>query len=423
MTPTADFLPTEPLSVSAALELARAVLMELSLSIIGEVSEISDKPGYKAVYFTLSDESSALPCVIWRNNFERLDMELKQGQLVEVSGRFSLYTAKGRMNFEVRSLRPLGEGELRVRVAALARQLAAEGLMAAERKRPLPLYPLRIGLVTSPRGKAVHDVLRTLRRRWPLAEVLLAGVAVEGETAPAQMIEALSVVQAAQPEVILLVRGGGSYEDLMPFNDEALARAVAACAVPVVSGIGHEPDTSIVDLVADFRASTPTAAAEAVSPDRDELQSWLAGSRQRLAAGLQQLLWRQQERVRNLAAQPLFRNAEYLLRPYQLQLEQHEQRLSQQGENILLRYSGNLQQLAGQLEALSPLAILARGYTLASDQQGRLIRRAAATHPDQRLRLQFQDGRLECLVERVELAALAPTSNASTPGKDHDEYN
>jgi len=176
------------------------------------------------------------------------------------------------LQFVVRQLEPAGEGRLRMQVAELARRLEAEGLMSPERKRRIPSHPSRIAVVTSPRGKAVHDVLRTLRRRYPLAEVLVAGVAVEGDGAPSEIVEGLRVAAAAQPDVVLLVRGGGSYEDLMPFNAESVARAVVASPVPVVTGIGHEPDTSIADMVADLRASTPTAAAESVAPSVEELE-------------------------------------------------------------------------------------------------------------------------------------------------------
>ena len=392
---------TEPLSVTAALELAKGVLETISLTIIGEVSELSDKAGYRAVYFTLSDESSALPCVIWRNVYDRQDYQLRQGMLVRVTGRFSLYAAKGRMNFDVRTIQPVGEGELRLRVAALARKLSDEGLMAPSRKLPIPEYPQRIGLVTSPRGKAVHDVLRTLRRRWPLAEILLAGVPVEGESAPQHLLDGLATVAQSAPDVILLVRGGGSYEDLMPFNDERLARAIAASPIPVVTGIGHEPDNSIADMVADFRASTPTAAAERVSPDRDELAAWLANGRRRIDADLQGYIDRLQDRLSRQATHPLFSDPAYLLRQRWLAVEHSQQRLTLAADGLARPFAEQVRYLAAQLDALSPLRILARGYSLASDPAGRLIRQTADVAIGDAISLRLTDGSLDCQVNGI----------------------
>ena len=177
----------EALSVSAAVGLAKTALEDVVVRLVGEVSELSAKAGYKAVYFTVKDRSAALPCMMWNNRYQASGVELRVGALVELTGRFTLYAAKGRMNFDVFGVALAGEGRLRMQVAELARRLEAEGLMAPERKRALPRYPRAIGLVTSPRGAAVHDVLRTLRRRYPMARVLLAGVPVEGAQAPAQL--------------------------------------------------------------------------------------------------------------------------------------------------------------------------------------------------------------------------------------------
>lgn len=265
------------LSVSAAMGLAKNALEEVVVRLVGEVSEVNDKPGYKAVYFTVKDEKASLPCMMWMNRYQASGVALSVGALVELTGRFSLYAAKGRMNFDVFSVSLAGEGQLRLQVANLARELEAMGLMDPARKRPLPAYPETIGLVTSPRGAAVHDVLRTLRRRYPLARILFAGVPVEGPGAADGLVDGLAKVVFAGAEVVLLVRGGGSFEDLMPFNDRRLARTIAACPVPVVTGIGHEPDTSIADMVADVRASTPTAAAEAVAPAQSEIAARLQG--------------------------------------------------------------------------------------------------------------------------------------------------
>ncbi|MDR3037106.1 MAG: exodeoxyribonuclease VII large subunit [Coriobacteriales bacterium] len=429
---------TQQLSVSQALALAKDSLEQISATIVGEVSELSDKPGYKAVYFTLTDEAAALSCLMWRNNYQRTGVELRQGMLVEVSGVFSVYAAKGRMNFDVKALRLAGEGELRLKVAALARKLEAQGLMDPLRKRPLPLFPAKVALVTSPRGKAVHDVLRTLRRRYPLAEVLIAGVPVEGNGAAASIIEGLAVAQTSGAEVILLVRGGGSYEDLMPFNDEALAQAIAASTLPVVTGIGHEPDNSIADMVADFRASTPTAAAERIVPNHEELASTLKHRESSLKRSLAMMLAQARATLAWLCSRTLFTSPSVLLRDYELALDGSAERLQQSlphkllrdsqlvdtmrarlvllGSNLLRSPTAAFELNAARLDGLSPLAVLARGYSIAYDGRGHVIDSVDAVDLHQQLRVRLTDGSLICAVEEKCHQNLAPRQKEEQHG-------
>lgn len=374
------------LTVTEAMVSAKQALETVRLRVVGEVSEFNDKPGYRAAYFTVSDGDAAMPCLMWREAYEASGVELRCGTLVEMVGGFSAYVPKGRLQFVVRSLALAGEGDLRLKVAALARKLELEGLMRSDRKRPLPTYPARIAVVTSPRGKAVHDVLRTLKRRYPIAEVLVAGVPVEGDAAPAAIVEGLQIASASSPDVILLVRGGGSYEDLMPFNAEEVARAVVGSRVPVVTGIGHEPDNSIADMVADLRASTPTAAAEAVSPSNVELSAVLARERRGLAAALQQTVRIAADRVARLAERPVLRepNALFLAAaqtvdgmgarlkralPERLARDAQEfgfrrERLKRVGLQLIERPRSSLSIAAARLEDLSPLGILSRGYSV-----------------------------------------------------------
>lgn len=332
------------LTVSGAMALAKGALQSVTVRLIGEVSEVSDKPGYKAVYFTVKDERASLPCMMWNNRYRASGVRLAVGQLVELSGRFSLYEAKGRMNFDVSDVALAGEGNLRMQVANLARKLQAEGLTAPERKRPLPKYPQVIGVVTSPRGDAVHDVLRTLRRRWPLARVVLAGVPVEGAAAPAALCEGLRCVVSAGAQVVLLVRGGGSFEDMLPFSDESVARMVAACPVPIVTGIGHEPDTCIADMVADVRASTPTQAAQFASPSPEELRALFDSSAKGMAAGLSRTVSATQLKLAAVAHRPLFTDPQALLADCALGIDQAWDRLARvlprltEGPAAALRY-------------------------------------------------------------------------------------
>ncbi len=441
----------EPFTVSEALAVAKGALEGVRLRVVGEVSEVSDKRGYKAVYFTVKDGEAALPCMMWLNRYRACGVQLATGMLVELAGRFTLYAAKGRMNFDVTGVSLVGEGVLRMQMAQLARKLQAEGLMDPARKRPLPPFPERVGLVTSPRGAAVHDVLRTLRERFPLARVLFAGVPVEGVGAARGIAGGLQCVVDAGVDVVLLVRGGGSYEDLVPFNDEGLARTIAACPVPVVTGIGHEPDTTLADLVADERALTPTFAALAASPDAAALAGALQQRAKALHAGVSRGIERGQARVRRVADRPVFGDArllfasearsldyaaERLARALPLTVERGHVRLAalqgrlaralplasareqarldalrhrarRAGEALVPRFGQSLGAAAARLHDLSPLAVLGRGYAIARDAEGAVVKSVAQAPAGSRVDVAVADGELAC---RVEAARTVHTS-------------
>ncbi len=413
----------EALTVSELLALARRALEPLAVRVVGEVTELTDRPGYKAVYFTLADDEAVLPCLMWRDAFERADCPLRCGMLVQAEGSMTVYAAKGRMQFQVRLLSPAGEGLLRMQVAQLARRLQAEGLMDPARKRPLPAFPERIGLVTSPRGKAVHDVVRTLRRRFPAAELVFAGVAVEGADASEQIVAGLLAVGSAGVDVIVLARGGGSYEDLMPFNSEAVARAVAAAPAPVVTGIGHEPDTTIADMVADVRASTPTAAAETVSPACVEVEARLEALARAMGRALlheitalgHRLTLAERSAVLTDArgwlavrAQATDLAADALARAGADALAQAKARLGTDREHLLAVGSAaasvatsRVQTSAAALEALSPLAVLERGYAVVYREDGSVARDAAQLIPSELVQARLYQGTASCRVEEV----------------------
>lgn len=342
------------LTVSKALALAKKKLEGIRITVEGEISEFSDKPGYKAVYFTLVDEDGALPCLMWKSDFAKNPLQLRRGMLVQVSGSFTLYAAKGRMNFVARTMKLAGEGDLRMKVAELARKLEAEGLMDPARKRHIPRMAMKVAVVTSPRGKAVHDVLRTLRRRSPQVEVYVVGVPVEGEQAPTAIVNGLEVADASDCDVILLVRGGGSYEDLMPFNDERVARAVVACRHPVITGIGHEPDNSIADMVGDLRCSTPTAAAEASALEIRLLSESLGRAEQRMEAAVVQRISGGRERLAALASRPVFTDPNYLLASLSMQLDACADRLAQAIPNALAGNRHALEQAQLRLTTALP---------------------------------------------------------------------
>lgn len=342
------------LSVSAAVGLAKGALESVVVRLVGEVSEVNDKPGYKAVYFTVKDEKASLPCMMWMNRYQAAGVQLAVGALVEMTGRFSLYAAKGRMNFDVFTVTLAGEGQLRLQVANLARELEAMGLMAADRKRPLPEYPRLVGIVTSPRGSVIHDMLRTLRRRYPLAKVLFAGVPVDGPGAADAMVDGLAKVVFAGAEVVLLGRGGGSFEDLMPFNDRRLARTIAACPVPVVTGIGHETDTTIADMVSDVRASTPTAAAEAVAPTAEETSARINALAGALNRAEERRLEGAARAVERIAALPPFREPARLFDAEALALDDLSGRLSRSLPTMLRENDHKLALLSSGIARMLP---------------------------------------------------------------------
>lgn len=446
----ADGAPADSsaLSVSAAMGLAKGALESVTVNIVGEVSEVSVKPGYKAAYFTIKDKSASLPCMMWNNRYKASGVSLQLGQLVQITGRFTLYAAKGRMNFDVFALSLAGEGNLRLQVANLAKKLQAEGLTDQARKLPVPQFPQSIGLVTSPRGAAVHDVLRTLRRRFPLAQVRLAGVPVEGPGAPAAIIEGIKCVYDAGVDVILVVRGGGSFEDLMPFNDERLARTIAKCPVPVVTGIGHEPDTSIADMVADLRASTPTAAAEAVSPAPEVLRGFVDSCAQELSSALTRRVAQAQNKLAAIESRPLFCDEMYLTgqatqaidaklerltRAIPLGLNRDAQalaraeermaaalpkstqaarddvariegRLARNGAVLTTRFENAFSLSAARLEDLSPLKTLSRGFAIARDGEGRIVKDASRMQVGDALDVTLSNGTLSCEVKNVSVS-------------------
>lgn len=417
-------------TVTQAMNAAKRGLEKIRLTVIGEVSEFNDKPGYKAAYFTVHDDDCSMPCLMWRDRYNASGVTLQAGMLVELTGNFSCYPAKGRLQFSVASMQLAGEGKLRMQVAQLARKLEAEGLMDAGRKRRVPPLPQRIAVVTSPRGKAVHDVIRTLRRRYPLGELLICGVPVEGQDAPARIIQGLEAAWSASPapDVILLVRGGGSYEDLMPFNDESLARAVAASPIPVVTGIGHEPDNSICDMVSDRRCSTPTAAAEAIALSTEELSNKLANAQDALRRSVETYMQAQQAQLDRLLDRPLWHDAHYLTGSYFQTLDAMEERLLRAipdalradahalellkgkllnlGPHLCDGFGRDIALCAAKLDALSPLKTLSRGYSITYAVDGHsVVDSVQHVNDGDHIQVQVQDGRLACTVDAVEREA------------------
>lgn len=376
-------------------------------------------------YFSIKDETGQIRCAMFRRAASGLDFMPRDGDQVEVRGRLGVYEARGDLQLIVENLQRAGQGALFEQFLRLKARLEAEGLFDAARKRPLPSMPRAIGLVTSPGAAALHDVVTALQRRVPHIPVMLSPAAVQGAGAPAELTQALGALYrlAGGPDavdVILLVRGGGSIEDLWAFNDEQLARTLAASPVPVVCGVGHETDFTIADFVADLRAPTPTAAAELVAPPREVWLGALALMQDRLAGACQRALDTRSQRL-DFTAGRLGRPSSRLARQ-QLELSRHAQalrhgvlsrlersqaewvrsadRLAQAGQRRLQRERERLDLAALSLQALDPRAVLQRGYAWLTDAQGRAVTRAHALQAGQAVQATLVDGTVDLTVAR-----------------------
>ncbi len=368
----------------------------------GETSNVQRVPG-GLLFFTLKDASAQVSCVIFREEAEALAFDLEAGMDVLASGDIDLFTRKGEVQLVVRALTPAGVGAFWVAFQRTRKKLEGEGLFNATRKRPLPRLPRRIGVVTSVSGAVLHDIVTILRRRFPLAEVVVASAVVQGPDAPASVRRALIDV-APSVDVVILARGGGSIEDLWAFNDEALARAIVACPVPVVSAVGHETDVTIADFAADVRAPTPSAAAELVSPDGDELASHLGRILERLDRGMHDAI---REGVSRLAAMAVRLSLKGLRRD----VEVNRGRFISVGRSLaraiqreFLREGERLEALARRLDVLSPLATLRRGYAIVHQENGSVLAWARESAPGDAIIVRLHDGRLHARIHRTEVA-------------------
>lgn len=379
--------------------------------ILGEVSNLS-RPTSGHIYFTIKDSRSALRCVIWRNSASRLTITLREGQAVEVHGSIGVYETAGQYQLYVDLIRPAGEGALYQQFMQLKARLEAEGLFDAARKRPIPTWPKLIGIVTSPTGAALQDVLNILRRRFPIAEVVLAPTAVQGEDAPAGIIAALqSLNKYVHPDVILVVRGGGSIEDLWAFNDERVARAIAASIAPVISGVGHETDFTIADFVSDLRAPTPTAAAELATPSRQELLAAIDNQNNRMKQAIAERLFNfrmrfQRENNRLLARSP-FRQ----IRSLRQRIDELNRQIENQFDHLLQMRRLRLHGLTKNLQSLNPLGVLQRGYAILSRPDGEVIKSVHQVETDTFLNARLQDGVLPILARPKIIKGMSNAGN------------
>jgi len=372
--------------------------------VAGEVSNLT-RASSGHVYLSLKDDAALLRGVIWRTTASSLAIEPADGMAVVCHGRIEVYPPRGSYQLTIDRLHALGTGTLEAQLRKLHASLAAEGLFAPERKRPIPAFPNRIAVVTSPTGAAIADFLQTLRGRWRGSAVIVVPSRVQGAGAAEELAGALAAAARIVPavDVIALVRGGGSLEDLWSFNEEVLVRAVAATPVPVVVGVGHEIDVTLADLAADLRALTPTDAAVKVSPDGEQVAAAVTGLGLRLAGGLARQLEAARERVVQLARARIFADPERLVRDRRELVTGQALRLRRLAGLAMARAEERMAAAAGRLEAASPLQLLARGWSLTwpEDDQRRSLRSITGLTAGTRLVTQLADGRIWSTVERT----------------------
>lgn len=370
------------------------------LYVAGEVSNLS-RPASGHLYFTVKDSESQLSCVMWRSQVARLANVPRDGARVIVHGYVTIYEVRGSYQLYADMIQTEGVGLLAAQFEELKARLSAEGLFDPAHKQPLPVLPQRIGLVTSPSGAVLHDILSVLSRRYPLARLVLAPAAVQGSDAPPQIIASLAALQAlGDIDVIILARGGGSLEDLWPFNDEELARAIYASTVPVISAVGHEVDFTIADFVADVRAPTPSAAAELVAPDCADLAEHVRTLQRRMLelAGSQVASSRAQLTAEQRALQRL--SPALLLNQQRQRVDDLWQRASVRMGHDLQLQRVRLQAAAVQLDALSPLAVLQRGFAIVWRRGGRAaVTSVQDVRAGDALDIQVSDGRFGAIAD------------------------
>ena len=368
----------------------------------GQVAQISRRPGAATVFITLRDPSADLSLTVTTNR-DVLDAgapELAEGARVVLHAKPEFYAARGTLSLRADEIRQVGLGELLARLEKLKKLLAAEGLFDRSRKRRPPFLPGRIGLITGRASAAERDVLTNARRRWPAVEFRTVNVAVQGPTAVPQIVDALKVLDAdTSVDVIILARGGGGVEDLLPFSDEALCRAVFACRTPVVSAIGHETDAPLVDYVADVRASTPTDAAKRVVPDLAEELRLIALARQRLHRAVSNLVERETHRIDGLRSRPVLARPELMLDQRAADVTALRQRAERCLDHRLGTAAGELRHTVARLRALSPAATLERGYAIVQRADGRVVRAAAQVAKGDPLRVRLAEGELGATVD------------------------
>lgn len=410
-----DIRETKPTRVISVTQLNRYVksLLEgdphlLGVYVSGEISNFTNHVRSGHFYLTLKDEGAVVKAVMFRAFAAKVPFTPENGMKVIVKARVSLYDKDGSYQIYIEEMQPDGIGALQVAYEQLKAKLAEEGLFDERRNRPLPPYPALVGVITSPTGAAVRDILNILGRRYPQAAVLFAPVLVQGEGAPPQLVDALSRFAALKrsgsryaPDVLIIGRGGGSIEELWAFNDERVARAVAASPIPVISAVGHETDFTICDFAADLRAPTPSAAAELAVPDTRQLLSRLVQLQARLVRGADTRVRQESRRLGNLAERRCLKTPLFYVEERSMRLDYASRAFARAAGLCVAKAERRLAGAAGKLDALSPLKVINRGYAIPVVPGGAVLRSAKAVKPGDPVTLRLADGQVDCEVKTV----------------------
>lgn len=399
-----DATANEAMSVSELTGHIKAVIEETfpPVWVAGEISDLS-RPRSGHVYLTLKDDDAQIRGIIWRSTASRLNIDLKDGQAVLCFGELEVYAARGSYQIVIRKIRQQGVGALQLAFQKLQAKLNAEGLFSAERKRPLPRFPRRVAVITSPSGAAVRDFLKAAEHRWHGVEIMVVPALVQGEGAAASIVAAIRSAHrlVPRPDVLILTRGGGSLEDLWCFNEERVVRAVAASKIPTVSAVGHEVDVTLCDLAADLRALTPTDGATKILPDRRLVDQAAIELRQRLDRSIRQSIERRRARLVAIGERTVLRKPHELIHLRSRRLDELDGRARRA---MLGRFDlgrARVATAAASLSALSPLNVLARGYSVTMDSRGNAIRSSDVIEVGQTVRTRLESGTLESTVKQV----------------------
>ncbi len=337
--------------------------------------EISNWKSYNSgFFFDLVDEKkSVIPCILWSDNYLYLPFEPKNGDEVIALGSVSVYVGRGRYNFTVKTLEKFGQGAALLALEALKKKLQAEGLFDISHKKPIPEFPKSIGLIVGDKSAAEADLIKNISRRWPLCEILVFPSLVQGKDAPKELLKALRRAETTEIDILIIARGGGSNEDLSAFNDEALTRELYACTIPCISAVGHEIDTTLIDYVSDLRVSTPTGAAEAATPDQQEIRAVLLGAEDSLNTAMKNLLSKKRDQLNSLSARPFFKNPSSNYAKAKEEVQQLSKRLEMSLGHLVEMSSNQVRSLSSRLEALNPRNVISRGYSMTTDERGNIV--------------------------------------------------
>ena len=374
----------------------------MNLSVRGELSNYKVYPSGHH-YFTLKDQDSSLRCVMFRSSAQKLRFRPENGLKVVISGSLKVYPRDGNYQIYCSAILPEGTGDLQVAFEQLKQKLYSEGLFDPAHKLPIPAYPERIAMITSSAGAAVHDMIRIFGKRWPLAKLIILPVRVQGIEAPAEIAGAIAYAnEFSVADLIITGRGGGSLEDLWAFNDERVARAIFHSAIPIISAVGHEPDVTISDYVADRRASTPSNAAEISVPDVRAVQDELLNLEHKLFMQVSSMLSGYRRQLDGYYHKRVLREPDAYVELRSLELDRMKERFLAAQQRNLLQKRGALVQEASALEAMSPLKVLSRGYLIGTSEDGSVLRSVRQVHTGQSINLRFSDGNAECRIKHLE---------------------